>query len=101
MVDEEIGKPGLGFSEVARSLTGERSIKFIKFFLIIMQWGCCASYILFFMEFIEYAFFNSYEQTWLHELIYICLALCVILPMSLIDNFAKFARFSVPASVLN
>jgi hypothetical protein len=49
MVDEEINKPGLGFSAVARALGGEKSINWMKSMLIMLQWGCCASYILFFM----------------------------------------------------
>lgn len=95
-----MNKPGLGFSGIARELVGPWSINWMKFFLIIMQWGCCAGYILFFMQFVEYAVFDSLSISETHQLLYLFVALCIVVPMTLINNVAVFARFSFLSSVI-
>lgn len=64
-----------------------------------MQWGTCASYLLFFMQFIEYAVFDSLYVSDTHQFFYFLAALLIIVPLTLIDEFALFARFSVISNV--
>jgi proton-coupled amino acid transporter len=66
-----------------------------------MQWGCCASYMLFFMTFFEYAFYNNgVDIPAEHILVYMSLALCLIGPLVLINNISVFAKFSIISIVI-
>lgn len=99
IVEEKLPRSGIGFSDTARELIGPFAVPWVKAFLIMLQWGCCASYILFFMEFFEYAFYRSADVSLPHELLYLLLALVIILPMTLIDNIATFAKYNAISNV--
>ena len=52
------------------------------------------------MRFFEYAFYESDNPNIQHQLAYLCLALIIILPMTLIDNMAVFVKVSTIANFL-
>ncbi|CAD8095657.1 unnamed protein product [Paramecium sonneborni] len=65
-----------------------------------MQWGCCISYVIFFMEFFEIAFYGNAQSTFQHQLYYLLIALLILLPMTLIQNMAVFTKISAIANLL-
>ncbi|CAK76991.1 unnamed protein product (macronuclear) [Paramecium tetraurelia] len=71
-----------------------------KLFIIVMQWGCCASYVLFFMEFLEYAIYHHQDVIFSHQLIYLSIAMCIIIPLVFINNMTLFTKFSTIANSL-
>ena len=91
MVEEKSKKTNLSLCDATKELISPSAVIWVKLFLIMAQWGCCASYIIFFMKFFEYAFYHSTDIDITHEIVYLCLALCIILPMTLINNMSKFA----------
>lgn len=95
----EIDKPNMGFTEITRLLLGEKYVIINRSFVVVMQWGCCASYILFFMEFFEYAIYKHTTANFEHEIVYLCFALCIITPLIFINNMAVFTKFSAASNV--
>ncbi|CAD8131453.1 unnamed protein product [Paramecium pentaurelia] len=97
---DEINQPNLGFSEITRIILGENYVYLNKLFIIVMQWGCCASYVLFFMEFLEYAIYHHQDVVFSHQLIYLSIAMCIIIPLVFINNMTLFTKFSTIANSL-
>ncbi|CAD8170756.1 unnamed protein product [Paramecium pentaurelia] len=95
---DEINQPNLGFSEITRIILGENYVYLNKLFIIIMQWGCCASYILFFMEFLEFAIYHHQDVVFSHQIIYLSIAMCIIIPLVFINNMTLFTKFSTIAN---
>lgn len=97
---DEIDRPNMGFTEITRLILGEKYVIMNRLFIIIMQWGCCASYVLFFMEFFEFAIYHSTNMSFEHELVYLGFAMCIVLPLIFINNMAVFAKFSAVSNVI-
>ncbi|CAD8091797.1 unnamed protein product [Paramecium sonneborni] len=95
---DEINQPNLGFSEITYIILGENYVYINKLFIIIMQWGCCASYVLFFMEFLEYAIYHHQDVVFSHQLLYLAIAMCIIIPLVFINNMTLFTKFSTLAN---
>lgn len=53
------------------------------------------------MEFFEYAFYHTSNIEFSHEIVYLLLALCIILPMTLINNITHFAKYNLLSNVFN
>jgi proton-coupled amino acid transporter len=96
---DEIDQPNLGFSDITRIILGEKYVYMNKLFIILMQWGCCASYVLFFMEFLEYAIYHHHDVVFSHQLIYLAIAMCIIVPLVFINSMTIFTKFSAVANV--
>ena len=62
-----------------------------------MQIGCCVAYIIFFLDFFEIAFDNS---TFFARIVYSLVALIIITPMSMINSFHFFYKWSIIANIL-
>lgn len=56
--------------------------------------GCCVSYVIFFVKFFEFAFGTTSSDT-LDDMLYLCLALAIILPMSVVNDIAVFSKASI------
>lgn len=56
---DELNLPNIGFSEATRLIMGEKAVLINRAFVITGQWGCCASYMLFFVEFFDNAFYHA------------------------------------------
>ena len=52
------------------------------------------------MRFIEYAIYDSDSAPIGRQLIYVAIAMCIIVPMALINNMAVFVKVSAFASLL-
>lgn len=89
----------LTYYVVVLKAVGQRSASVSRMFVVLMQWGCCISYIIFFMKFFEYVFYHTDDPSLQHELVYLAFALCIIVPMSFIDNLAYFTKFNIFANV--
>mmetsp|Transcript_15577 Transcript_15577/g.1400 ORF Transcript_15577/g.1400 Transcript_15577/m.1400 type:complete len:124 (+) Transcript_15577:475-846(+) len=55
--------------------------------------GCCVSYVIFFLKFFEHAFNTTGNRA--DDVIYLFLALCIILPMSLVNDIKTFSKASI------
>lgn len=55
--------------------------------------GCCVSYVIFFLKFFEHAFNTTGNRA--DDIIYLFLALCIILPMSLVNDIKTFSKASI------
>lgn len=62
----EVNLPNMGFTEITRHLLGDNYVLLNRTFVVIMQWGVCASYVLFFMEFFEYAIYHTTQASFEH-----------------------------------
>lgn len=96
---DELNLPNVGFSEATRIILGERAVFINRLFIIIGQWGCCASYMLFFVEFFENAIYHTTSVKIGHEIIYLLFAMCIILPMTLINNLSLFVKLNAVSNV--
>ncbi|KAL4441416.1 hypothetical protein ABPG74_013711 [Tetrahymena malaccensis] len=97
-VAEKYGKKGMTYEQLAQLFFGRKGMFCVKFFIIIFQFGCCISYIIFFLKFFEHVFEDENETNKLHEFLYLCIALAIILPMNLINNISLFAKISFVAN---
>lgn len=52
------------------------------------------------MDFFEYAFYEADHPPLHHQLVYLAFAMCIIVPMTLINNMAIFVKVSAFANVL-
>lgn len=55
---------------------------------------------IFFLEFLEYAIYESKDSNLEHQLSYLGLAFCVLLPMTLITNMALFTKVNTISNIL-
>lgn len=62
-------------------------------------YGGPISYLLFFFGFFEYVFYDNLNPSLEHKLVYISIALCLIIPLTLINDFSVLARYSGIANV--
>ncbi|KRX08332.1 hypothetical protein PPERSA_01793 [Pseudocohnilembus persalinus] len=86
-------KKGMGYPELAEQLLGAKGVLTVKVMLCLFQIGCCVSYVIFFLKFFEYAFQTAGNK--MDDLIYLFIALCIILPLSLINDVSFFKRTSI------
>lgn len=49
----------ISYYVVVLKAVGSNSASMSRLFVILMQWGCCVSYIIFFMKFFEYVFYHT------------------------------------------
>ncbi|CAD8190975.1 unnamed protein product [Paramecium pentaurelia] len=90
----------MDYSKFIEITLGARYRSFSKLIVGSMQWGCCISYVIFFMEFFEIAFYGNDTSTFQHQLYYLLIALLILLPMTLIQNMAVFTKVSAIANGL-
>ena len=96
-IQESYRKENITYSQIAQFSFGRKGQLLVQTFLIIFQIGCCVSYIIFFTKFFEHAF--STENSKATDLLYISIALCVILPMTLINDITLFAKVRLSPSI--
>lgn len=87
----------MGYPQLAETLLGRKGVFCVKFMLVLFQVGCCVSYVIFFLKFFEHAFNTTGNKG--DDVIYIALALCIILPMSLVNDIAVFAKASILGNI--
>lgn len=85
-------------AEVFNRTMGRRSSLFYLFFLATYQFGICVSYAIFFTEFFQIAFNTESDPS--SRILYACLSLVVIFPLSMINNFHFFVKFSNIGNIL-
>jgi len=86
------GNKPVNVSEVFNRVLGRKASIIYKFFLGTYQMGICISYAIFFTDFFQVAF--GTENIPSMRIIFACFSLVIILPLSMINNFHFFMKFS-------
>ena len=86
------GNKPVNVSEVFNRVLGRKASIIYKFFLGTYQMGICISYAIFFTDFFQVAF--GTENIPSMRIIFACFSLVIILPLSMINNFHFFVKFS-------
>ncbi|CAD8186966.1 unnamed protein product [Paramecium pentaurelia] len=93
-------KENQGLTEVAEVTYGEKGKQITKVVLIAYQLGKAVAYLIFFISFFAHIFSNADSQSGAGNWIYLIMAFCIVLPLSFIDNMARFAKLSLFANAL-
>ena len=97
LVQDSSNKP-VNVGEVFNRTMGRKASIIYKFFLACYQMGVCTSYAIFFTDFFIIAFGTKDLPS--TRIVFACFSLMIILPLSLINNFHFFVKFSNVANVL-
>jgi hypothetical protein len=89
-IADSYNKPGMTYPILAELNYGSKGVTIVKSLLVAFQVGCCVGYFIFFIKFFENSFNTIGNKT--DDIVYLILALCIILPMSLINNIALFVK---------
>lgn len=86
------GNKPVNISEVFNRIMGRKASIIYKFFLGTYQMGICVSYAIFFTDFFQIAFGTQNIPSM--RIIFACFSLIIILPLSMVNNFHFFVKFS-------
>ena len=67
--------------------------------MLIMQFGVCISYIIFFIDFLELAIYSE-KGNISHGIYFALIAILFLVPLTFIDNMAFFSKTSTIANGL-
>lgn len=97
LVHDTSNKPS-NVTEVFKRTMGRKATLLYKFFLASYQLGICVSYAIFFTDFFQIAFDTGNMPS--SRIIFACFSLSIIFPLSMIDNFHFFVKFSNIGNIL-
>ncbi|EAS06664.2 transmembrane amino acid transporter protein (macronuclear) [Tetrahymena thermophila SB210] len=96
---DSYGKEGVDYQFIAKHHFGRKGQFAVSTFIVIFQVGCCISYVIFFMKFLENVF-GMAGKTQENDIIYLLIALAIIIPMSFINSISAFAKISILANFM-
>ncbi|KAL4474446.1 hypothetical protein ABPG72_007845 [Tetrahymena utriculariae] len=96
---DSYGKEGVDYQFIAKHHFGRKGQFIVSTFLVIFQVGCCISYVIFFMKFLENVFDMAGKNQG-NDFIYLLIALAIIIPMSFINSISAFAKISILANFM-
>lgn len=85
-------KQPVSFTNIFRNSLGNTLTNVYKFFMAVYILGLCVSYTIFFTDFFQIAFNTQNMPS--YRIIFACFSLIIIIPLSLVNNFHFFVKFS-------
>ena len=95
---KDSGNKPVQVTELFNRTMGRKASMIYKFLLINFQLGICISYAIFFTDFFQIAFQTQESPS--TRIIFACLSLIIILPLSMINSYSFFVKFSNLANIL-
>lgn len=95
---DKLERTNYTYSEITCAILGKKYKNIVDLLLIVLQIGCCVSYVIFFLDFFEQVFEASGKKS--ADIIYLLLAMTIIMPLSMLDNIKLFAKYSFIGNVL-
>ena len=96
-ITKEFQKPEITFGDVYNLSLGRKAVNSFKFFLFCFQTGICVCFVIFFTKFFETAF--GAADVIQNRIIFLLLSLVLIIPMTMINTYHFFYKWSRWANV--